>query len=470
MNSKSRSLVKNTVILSFGTICTKGIMFLMTPLLTRWLSQNDYGTFDLIVTYVTLLIPFVTLDCGEALFRYLVEVKEDVKDSMTHIISSAFFVTTLGLFVSGVVFIGIYFFDRPAKNYMASFFLLLVTEAFYNFNVFVARGMKKLPIYTLANIIFVISMALFSVIMVKIMRFGLNGILLAYSIGYIVSIFVTAIKIRIFEYISLKSIDFHRLKSMLRYSLPMMPNAISWWIINVSDRSIVSMFFGPSTNAIYAVANKIPNLCQTLFNVFHLSWQENAIETFNDDDRDKYYSEIMNKMIGILSSICLVILACNFIFFRILFTKDYFDGYYQVPVLVTSIVFSMMAQFIGGIYIARKESKKNGATTAIAACINLVVHLILIKPIGLFAASISTLIAYMALFLVRYVDIRRNVRLIFNQTALISLLVIIYFFVCNYINVEWLNCVNLVLAIVYFIYANRFYAEQILKKAKTKEK
>lgn len=470
MNSKSKNLVKNTAILSFGTICTKGIMFFMTPLFTRWLSQSDYGTFDLITTYITLLIPFVTLDCGEAAFRYLVEVKEDANDLMSHIISSAIFVTVGGLCISGLVFIGIYFFYKPVQSYLPSFFLLLVTETFYNFNVFVARGMKKLPIYTLANIFFVVSMSLFSVIMVKVMGLGLNGILLAYSFGYIVSILVTSTKIKIVKYTFPKAIDFQKLNEMLRYSLPLIPNAISWWIINVSNRTIVSMFFGTSANAIYAVANKIPNLCQTLFNVFHLSWQENAIETLNDDDRDKYYSNIMNKMVRILSSICLVILACNFLFFRLLFTKDYFDGYFQVPILVVSIVFSMMAQFIGGIYVARKESKKNGATTALTAGINVLVHLGTIKFIGLFAASISTLIAYIALFLIRYVDIRKNVRLVFNRTALTSLLIITYFFVCNYINVEWLNWVNLVFSIVYFIYVNYFYVEQILKKAKGKVK
>ena len=127
---------------------------------------------------------------------------------------------------------------------------------------------------------------------------------------------------------------------MLKYSLPMIPNTLSWWIVDASDRTIVSSILGSSTNAILAVAHKIPNLCQTIFSVFHMSWQENATETINDKDRDKYYSSIMNNMFVILTSICILILSGNFIIFKVLFTEEYFAAYYQVPILMVSIVLS----------------------------------------------------------------------------------------------------------------------------------
>ena len=71
--SREGTLLKNTSILAFGTICTKGIMFFMTPLYTIWLSVGDYGTFDLITTYAGLATPFVTFAVGEALFRFMLE-------------------------------------------------------------------------------------------------------------------------------------------------------------------------------------------------------------------------------------------------------------------------------------------------------------------------------------------------------------------------------------------------------------
>ena len=60
--------MKNTVILGIGAVFSKGLVFLMIPFFSRWLSVDDYGAFDLYSTYITLLIPFMTLSSGEAIF------------------------------------------------------------------------------------------------------------------------------------------------------------------------------------------------------------------------------------------------------------------------------------------------------------------------------------------------------------------------------------------------------------------
>ena len=447
--SKKNRLVKNTMILSFGTFCTKGIMFILTPLLTRWLTQEEYGTFDLLLTYISLLIPFITLDIGEAAFRFLVneEEQEKNKNSTKKIISSAFFTTIIGLLLTTIVIASIYIFQKNIRGFLPSFLILLLCEAIYTFNTFLIRGIKKLPIYAISNIIFVFSMAIFSFIFTKVFKLGLNGILTAYSLGYVTSILYAVFKLKLYRYYNFKSVDFKLLKKMIKFSLPLMPNSISWWIMNVSDRTIVSAVLGTSVNAVYAVANKIPNLCQTFFNVFHLSWQENAVETMNDKDRDQYYSSVMNSMIKILSSICIVILSANFLIYKLFFDKSYFPGYYQVPILILALVLSMLAQFIGGIYIAQMKSKKNGFSTIFTAFLNLVIHLSLVKYIGLYAATVSTLVSYLMLFSIRYLDVKKDINLKFDKEALYNFAVLLYYFVCTYINNTILSYLNFVLAL-----------------------
>ena len=67
---KKNNLLKNTVLLSIGAILNKGLVFLMIPFFSSWLSTEDYGTFDLITTYITLLIPIIGLSLTESLFRF----------------------------------------------------------------------------------------------------------------------------------------------------------------------------------------------------------------------------------------------------------------------------------------------------------------------------------------------------------------------------------------------------------------
>ena len=461
-NNRSEKLVKNTAILTFGKICTRGIMFIMTPLFTRWLSQSDYGTFDLIVTYITFLMPIITLECAEAVFRHLLDAKKE--EDKKSIITNAVVIDLIGFIICLLITAILAISFEQIRNVAVYFVILLISETINTLMTMILRGLKMIPTYTIANIVYVVAMIISVTVLVKFMNLGLAGIILGYSIGYLVSSIFIIVRSKLLQYISFKCFDKIMAKKMLKYSLPMIPNTLSWWIVDASDRTIVSSILGSSTNAILAVAHKIPNLCQTIFSVFHMSWQENATETINDKDRDKYYSSIMNNMFVILTSICILILSGNFIIFKVLFTEEYFAAYYQVPILMVSIVLSMLAQFIGGIYVAKMESKTNGATTIIAAIINIIVNLGLIKFIGLYAATVSTLVAYISLFIIRYVKVKKEINLKFSKSSYIAAIALIYMVIINYINNMVLNIANVAVAFIYFFIVNKDNMRKIINK------
>lgn len=462
MEKRNKKLLKNTAILSLGTLCTKGIMFLMTPLFTRWISQKDYGIFDLLITYISLISPIISLSCSEAVFRFLLEKKSENRNKK--VITNAVVIDLIGFIISLAIILVASLCFPKIKKLLICFLVLLILETLNTLMMMICRGMKKIDIYTISNIIFVFSMVFGVCIFVKIFDLQLYGILLGYIFGYITSILFMSFKFKINKYIVLKYFDKKITMEMLKYSFPLIPNALSWWVVNVSDRTIVSIILGSSTNAILAVANKIPNLCQTFFNVFNISWQESASETINDKDKDKYYSDIMNNMFKVLSSICILILSCNFLFFEILFDNSYYLAYYQVPILIISIIFSMLSQFLGGIYIARKESYKNGKTTLIVAFINIFVHLVLIKFIGIYAATISTFISYFVLFFIRFKDIKKDINIKIDNKSFVITYIFFYFFISCYINYLYLNIINLFIAILYFIYINKNILIKIKKR------
>lgn len=466
MENRSKKLIKNTAILSFGTLCTRGIMFIMTPLFTRWLSQGDYGTFDLILTYITLLIPVMTLNCSDATFRFLMDSKKEEENK--RIITSSVIVNIIGFIVAIILAIVACIIYNNLVKLIMFFVILLILESVNNFFTMVLRGIKKLPIYTVANILFVVAMVISVTIFVRVMNLALNGIILGYALGYIISSLFMIIVSKSYKYCSIKYFDRMLTKKMLKYSIPLIPNSISWWVMNASDRTVVSMILGTSTNAILAVANKIPNLCQTFFNVFHLSWQENVIETENDEDRDVYYNTVLNNMVMTLITVCCMILSCNFIFFDYIFTNEYYEAYYQVPILIVAIIIYIIAKFLGAIYIAKMESGKNGKTTVIAAVINIIVHLSLINYIGLYAATISTLIAYVVLFVIRYIDINKTINLKFEKKVYIAFAILIYFIIMVYVNNLYINILNILIAGGYFIFVNKNVIISIFKKLKTR--
>ena len=92
--SREKELVKNTAIIAVGRICAQAASFLLLPVYTALLSTEEYGIVDLLNTYVSLIVPIVTLQMEQALFRYLVEhrKKEEEKSTLISIAMIAAFI------------------------------------------------------------------------------------------------------------------------------------------------------------------------------------------------------------------------------------------------------------------------------------------------------------------------------------------------------------------------------------------
>ena len=74
--SREKSLIKNTIVLSIGTVIPKFASFIVLPILTGYLTKTEYGTYDLITVLCSLFLPAVTLQIQTAAFRFLIEKKD----------------------------------------------------------------------------------------------------------------------------------------------------------------------------------------------------------------------------------------------------------------------------------------------------------------------------------------------------------------------------------------------------------
>ena len=459
--SREKNLVKNTAILGIGAIISKGLVFFMIPFFSRWLSVDDYGAFDLYSTYITLLIPFMTLSSGEAIFRFLIDTHEDIFEKK-NIITNGIVIFFAGSLVT--VSVSLLVLMKTSPLVAIPFCAFLMGEALNNFTLTYLRGIKKLEKYTICNILTMSGIAFFVTVLVLICKTELPGMLYGYALGYGLSSVFALVSTSVWKFIDIKFISFKEIKTLVKYSAPLIPNAISWWIVNASDRTIIKIFLGTAANGIYAIAYKIPSLCTTLFNVFNISWQENVSLAINDEDRETYFAKIFASVIRILVSICVCITSIDFILFHYIFDIKYIDGMKYVPILITACIFTVVSQFFGGIFIGLKEPKYNGGTTVLSAIVNVAVHLALVNICGLYAAAISTLVSFVFLCVIRYIIIKRRFTIRFDRSIVIYTGIYCYFIITHYVDWMPINCVNILIAGVVFLIANKEYVQKILKK------
>ncbi|WP_338854342.1 lipopolysaccharide biosynthesis protein [Clostridium perfringens] len=460
---KKSNLAKNTVLLSLGTIMTKGINLAMIPLFSSWLSTKDYGAFDIVCTYVSLLIPFITLANSEAIFRFAVD-KTTIKEKSKYI-TAGLSINLVNSMIVTIILLTVYL--LTGWELAIPFMVLLFSELFNNYLMGGMRAIKKLDVYSFSSVFTTLGIAVSVTLLVRYLNLGLQGMIYGYAIGYILGEVYLVIRTSFWKYLDFKAVDFFTIKQLIKYAFPLIPNNISWWFINVSDRTLISMFLGVAANGVYAIAYKIPNLCASIFNVFSVSWQEAAIDLVREESRNDYYNKIYNNTITIMISLCGGLLALNYFLFEFVFDARYFEAKLYSPILITSVIFGSLTQYFGGIQISLKRPKENGVSTVLGAIINVIIDLALIKFIGLYAAALSTLIANVFITIYRYIVLKEDIYFKLEKKTFVCIVYYIYLLVMSYICSSFgLSFINLAISGMAFLCINKEFLFSALLKAR----
>jgi O-antigen/teichoic acid export membrane protein len=264
------------------------------------------------------------------------------------------------------------------------------------------------------------------------------------------------IRLKLYKQINFKLVDISLIKDMNKYSLPLIPNGISWWIVNVSDRSIISFVLGSSANGLYAISNKFPTIISSLTGVFNLSWSESAALHINSKDRDEFFSDITNTVIKLFTSLGVGMIACMPFVFPILIDSKYNDAYNYIPFLVLGTVFNVAICLYSQVYLAKKLSKQVASTAIVGAIINIIINVLFIKKIGLYAASISTAISYFVMMVYRHIDLKKYINIkIEDGLILRTILIFTFSIILYYQNNLILNILNLIIVVIYAFLLNK---------------
>ena len=146
-------------------------------------------------------------------------------------------------------------------------------------------------------------------------------------------------------------------RQMLAYCVPLIPTAVFWWIMGVSDRYLVKWFVGSDANGIYAVAYKIPTILTILATVFMDAWQLSAIAESGDRRAQaRFYARVWDAF---FSAVCLCaggIIAFSPLLIRLLAAESYYDAWRYIPILTLSMIAAAFFNFMGSVYVVTKKS------------------------------------------------------------------------------------------------------------------
>ena len=460
--SRQGLLVKNTLILSFGSVVPKFVNIVTLPILTGFLSKTDYGTYDLVVSMVTLLLPVATLQMQAAAFRFLIDAREDrgrQKAIVTNIVVTT---TVLSLVVLAVVFCMLSSLPVIVRTLVCGYYLLDILVATLRQ---VARGVSKNGVYSVSVIVNSLAEGLAIVGFVMLVRGGLNGALVASVIGQAASLVILVFGVRVYSFLDLKTLSIDVVKGLVAYSWPLIPNSLSNWAISMSDRLILTVMMGIEASAVYAAATKVPNMLGILQLAFNLAWQENASIASEDDDRGAYYTRMFDAVFRLSAGGLGLLLAASPLIFALLIQGDYAESYVHMNILFVGALASSVSSFLGGIYIARMKTKEIGATTVAAAVVNIVAEVVFVPAFGIFAASFAYTSSFVALAIFRAWRLRSFEQIGFNRGLIIGVAcVLIVMAILGAWKTPLTIAANIVIGLVLFVVLNHSLLAACFKK------
>ena len=461
---RGKELAKNTLILSFGTFLPKFAALITIPIITAHLTKIEYGTYDLLTTLVSLLLPVVTLQIHSGAFRFLIDCRDNPTEKKRVISNIYLFLVPISVITLIILYLLLGKVETSSRILVVIYFfvdiIIITTQQ-------VVRGLSKNGLYSTSVVMQSVINTVLIVILVGITDNGLNGVLISFIVATACGIFLLMFKGGILRELDFSFRSSKTIKQLLAYSWPMVPNTLSNWVLSVSDRFVLTAFMGLEAVAIYAAANKIPQLFTSVQGTFVFAWQENASLALSDNDVEKYYSDIYDRIFCILSGIMAALIGATPFLFLALVRGDYANAYPHMPILFMGIFFSAISSFMGGIYVAHKRTKNVGITTMLAAACNLLIDFALVKSVGIYAASISTLVSYTLLAIYRMYDVKKFQPISYNIKKIVfSLVVLVGMCVVCWINDFALNIVNLAIGITFAFVLNRKLIRNILRSLK----
>jgi len=415
-NERGKYLAKNTIIFTLGNLGTKLIQFFLVPLYTNVLSTADYGVVDLVTTIGMVLAPILLLNINDGVMRFALDKGADFNKIMS--IGLAAFIFCL---ITGLVIFPIGNISNQLGNYSSYIFFYTISYAgnllFFGY----LRGTEKLLQFSIGNIINAMLIASFNIFFLVIIKTGIAGYFLSYTLANFICCIYAFIVGNVKEVILNFKLDKELMIKMLKYSVVLIPNTFMWWIINSSDRVMITSFIGNSANGIYAISCKIPTLLSTIVTIFNTAWSYSAIKENDSYDRDEYNNSVYNGLVMLSVVIGAAMMLVMKPFLAVYVSKMYYKAWMFTPYLVVGCVFLSIASFLGAYYTVNKDSKGFLYSSSVAAAINLALNYLLIPKIGIAGAALATAISYIAVFLYRAVDTKKYIFInVFSKKHLVS--------------------------------------------------
>lgn len=457
-NSKYKKLASNTVLFAISNFGSKLLSFILVPVYTFILTTEEYGTADLIFATCTILLYIFSLAIAEGTMRFTMAGEYDSPKVLSNSVLIALTMSVVLLLVIPLFS----FIDIFASNIKIMYFIV-VMQIFYGVITQFARGNDQVRIFAEAGILQTAGVLLCNIVLLVVLRLGVKGYLVSYALGFGISTIYAAVRIKAWRLCKISLIDKQYIRELLLYSMPMIATGLSWWILNASDKYVITWFLGSGANGVYTVAHKIPTIVTVFAAFFNSAWQLSAINEQENGNDTAFYNNVfcMYSSMVLLGASGLILIVRYAL--PLLISEGYYEAVSYVPLLVFACVFQVFANFYGGFNLAYRKTKNLFWNSLFAAAVNLVLNILLTPVMGMYGTALSTVIGCALMWGLRIYDVAKNMNLHIDLKRIcISLVMVTIQIVLFSLNCGWGDILQ-TLVVMFMLFWHRGFLGRLLE-------
>ncbi|MBF0345559.1 MAG: oligosaccharide flippase family protein [Nitrospirae bacterium] len=447
------NLSKDSIVYGIGIVTANFSALILTKMLTTTLTIADFGTLDIIQSFIAIASAFLGFYMESALIRYYYDYDARGRSTLIFTHLSSVIIIGLAAVVAGVL----------VKEYLSQmllrkdittiiqwyYFLAIPTLLVYQHIVSVLRIMRKAKILIAYTIFVSVIQVLFVTFLVFWHHFGVNGvfvsIVLSQTIG---AVFFFSYFWRHYE----ARYCIVAIKKLLKYGVPLLPDMLLGFVISYCSRYFLMTYHEGKSIGMFSVAQKIASFVAIGIGAFRSSWIAYvfSIEGKGEGNNEfyKYVFSTYLKTMWII--VALLIVYCSDAI-MIVSKREYLPSTFSVGICAVAVALQGSIYIVNiGIHISKKTKyyiiiSLCGATSMILA------GSLLIPRWGLEGAALAHVITQLLMVIIAYTVSGQLYRINFNIYHLvvftITILMLSLFNYGNYLNTNLLVKTAMTMAI-----------------------
>ncbi len=392
--------VKASVWYTVCNVLNKGIALLTTPIFTRVMTEEQYGSFAIFQSWYNIFFIFTSLNVfmnayNKGLLRY-----EDDRDRFSSALLGLTTTLTCGwtllYLISPPFWNGVFDLSGPL---MAAMFIELLTAPALQLWAARQRFDYRYRRYVAISLIQVVLSLGLGVTAVLLTDYKLEA--RVFTDVFAKAIFAGSLFVLLFWR---GKTFFHKgyWKYALAFNIPLIPHYLSNYVLNQSDRIMIGRIVGDSQAAYYSVAYTISTVIMLIITAVNNSLTPYIYKKMHSKESGDIKATITPIIILIAAlSILTMVFAPEII--TVFAGANYADAIYVVPPVAASVFLIFLYSLFSTVEYYHQKTGRIAAATVVAAALNIVLNLIFIPLFGYYAAGYTTLVSYIVLSIAHYI-------------------------------------------------------------------